>query len=362
MPVQRGLGRSTTSVPPPSSQQPQYSTAGMSASTQQLPRRSHAQVEESTSEEEGSSDDEREELLAPQDQQSRVNRPQSSLSSHHRYRTPMAGSLMMSGIQETHLPDTQPHPGFETPSAFAGPSSASLTSASPPHYAYGPQQYPNIQQTSQHMHTYSGSGPSSTPFGPRQHPFPSHLPQPRPASRPMLERAIENVQAHLAALSERIEVLESGGSHVWGTHPSSSNLARPAVSPTWPGGRRSPYDAPRDGSLVWDPEDMGLWTYLIRLLSRLQSVLRYMGSFLAHSGNRSPAVIVLRRLALDVSFVLFVMWVARIGWRRSGVRRREVLMALRGLGRALLGAGPVAAAAVGARRGGRKRLMVDRGV
>lgn len=298
-----------------------------------------------------------------QDQQSHANRPQSSLSSH-RYRTPMAGSLMMSALPEPHFPASQPHPGFETPSVFAGPSSASLTSASPPQYPYGPQQYPNISQTSremippQHMHPYPGSRPSSTPFGPRQHPFPSHIP-PRPASsRPVVERAIENVQAHLAALTERLEVLESRGSHVWGIQPSSSHVARPSVSPTWPGGRRSPYDAPRD-SLIWDLEDMGLWTYLIRVVSRFRSVLRYLGSFLAHSDNRNPAMIIIRRLFLDVSFVLFVLCVARLGWRRSGVRRREVLAALRSLGRALVGASP---AGMSGRRSGRERLMVNRGV
>lgn len=353
-PVQRGLGRSSAHIQPP---QPE---AAMSASAQQLAHRS-AHVEESTSEE-GSSDEEEALLPLPRDQQSHANRPQSSLSSH-RYRTPMASSLMMSAFPEPRIPSPQPHPGFEIPSAFAEPSSASLTSASPPQYPYVPRMYHNMPPTSREMmpseqtHPYPGSRSASTPFGTRQHPFPSHIP-PRPASsRPVIERAIENVQAHLAALTERLEVLESQGSHVWGTHPSSSNLARPSVSPTWPAGRRSPYDAPRD-ALVWNLDDMGLWTYLIRALSRFQSLLRYLGSFLAHSDRRSPAMIILRRLFLDVSFVLFVLWVARVGWRRSGVRRREVLVALTGLGRALIGA---SSAGIGG-RGGRGRQMVDRGI
>ena len=54
--------------------------------------------------------------------------------------------------------------------------------------------------------------------------------------------------------------------------------------------------------------------------------------------TRSPAKAIVRRLVLDVSFLLAVLAVIRALWKRSGVRRREVKAALVILWKALIGA------------------------
>ena len=59
--------------------------------------------------------------------------------------------------------------------------------------------------------------------------------------------------------------------------------------------------------------------------------------YLLASEGRSPALIVIRRLFLDLSFILAVLGLVRMGWRRSGVRRREIAVALRVLWRAVVG-------------------------
>ena len=58
---------------------------------------------------------------------------------------------------------------------------------------------------------------------------------------------------------------------------------------------------------------------------------------------------IIRRLVLDASFMIALYMAARAGWRASGMRRREVLKALRLVWLALLGGKP-------------KRVLVDRGV
>jgi len=153
-------------------------------------------------------------------------------------------------------------------------------------------------------------------------------------SRPTLEGAMENVQAHLAALTERIESLETR------VIARSFNGASPkgGASPRWLGGRGSPH-APADGPR-WDIEDLGLWSTLLVPLYRGVCYVRHWAVFFAQDENRSPAKIVVRRLCLDVSFLMAV--VATVGWfwRRSGVRRRAVRAALVVLWQALVGHKP----------------------
>lgn len=76
--------------------------------------------------------------------------------------------------------------------------------------------------------------------------------------------------------------------------------------------------------------------------------LRELAKFFARNENRSPSLIILRRLCLDVSFLLSVLGVLRMIWKKSGVRRREVYAALVVLWRAILGS--------------KQRTMVERGV
>lgn len=305
------------------------------------PRNSHSallQGPEINSEEEESEDDEARELPAvvqPEPAMSQLNRPPSSMSSH-RYRTPMAGSLAMSPPPGHGLPATQPLPNFETPSAFAEPSPVSSPS------------YPT-------MSSYVGQSPESsraglpTPThlypayplyrGPQQ-PLPQYGPV-RPASRPTLERAVENVQVHLAALTERMESLET-----------ITTLSRSHVSLTprhmgSPGrGRGSPHDR---RAAHWDLDDLGMWSIVLNPLSRGLDKLREFAIFFARNEDRSPTSIIIRRLCLDVSFLICVLGVVRALWRRSGVRRREVRAALVVLWRAILGTKP-------------ERILIDKGV
>ncbi|OSX59289.1 hypothetical protein POSPLADRAFT_1096533, partial [Postia placenta MAD-698-R-SB12] len=145
-------------------------------------------------------------------------------------------------------------------------------------------------------------------------------------SRPTLERVLENMQATLAALTERIETLEELA------HRSNPSLSAPGrVSPRWT--VSSSAARPR-----YDLDDMGMWSVVMRPMARVINLLRYVLSFLAHgSQSRSPAVVVVRRLFLDISFMLCMLAVTRIAWRRSGMRRREVMFALGGLWRAVAG-------------------------
>jgi len=290
--------------------------------------------------------------------QPHINRPQSSLSSH-RYRTPMAGSLAMSPPpphqQHPHgiVPAVQPLPGFETPSAFAE-TSTTPSSLYPVGSSY-------IGQFSE-----SSRGEIISPPNINVYPSPYHgqlQPQPRqqyntpppmrPGSRPTLERAVENVQAHLAALTERLESLEA----ITLNPNSRSHISPLSRTPSWGPGRGSPsggmYNGNNNDILEWDLDDLGMWSLVLNPLSRALRHLRTVAQFFASNEhqvhNRSPGMIVLRRLCLDMSFLVCVLAVVRAVWRRSGARRREVRMALGVLWRAILGRG-----------GG--RTMIERGV
>jgi len=84
-------------------------------------------------------------------------------------------------------------------------------------------------------------------------------------------------------------------------------------------------------------------------LSRGLDKMREFTTFFAPNENRSPSAIIVRRLCLDVSFLVCVLGLVRVIWKRSGVRRREVHAALVVLWRAILGSKP-------------DRVMVDRGI
>ncbi|KZS98096.1 ACBP-domain-containing protein [Sistotremastrum niveocremeum HHB9708] len=258
-------------------------------------------------------------------------RPLSSVSSQNRYRTPIGGSLATS--PPPHIPSIQPMPGFQTPSAFESsrqtPSisySAYPTSSS---YPLNPTlSHSSLGQIPPAVHPGYRSSPAV------RHPHPTsmaHAPPPHTQmSASPLERAVENIQDHLAAITERLERLERGS------------------SPTAMGR----YQAP-DGHIYWDPNQLGMWSLVFNPLSRILRGLQYLGDFLGRPNaavqSRSPTLVVLRRLILDTSFLLFVFGVLRFGWRRSGRRRKEVKAALRILWRAVVGSKE-------------PRVMVDRGV
>lgn len=152
----------------------------------------------------------------------------------------------------------------------------------------------------------------------------------RPASRPTLERAIESVQSHLAAVTERLDVLEASAKlTARSTTLSSSNVARNAS----PNSRHL-----HPGSqFEWDMDDLGLWSYVLSPLSTSFEKLKLFTLFFARNENRSPATIIIRRLFLDISFFLCAVGLIRVLWSSSGVRRKEVRAALVVLWRALMG-------------------------
>jgi len=108
----------------------------------------------------------------------------------------------------------------------------------------------------------------------------------------------------------------------------------------------------------FDWEHMGLWSTFLAPVARLTKFLLRIVSFLVARRQRSgpgaalsPGLVVLRRLLLDMSFVLCAVFVGRRLWSRSGIRRREVVHALAGVWSAIVGRGSTTA-----------RVLVDRGV
>lgn len=271
-------------------------------------------------------------------------RPQSAMSSR-RYRTPMADSLAMSP-QPAHsliamqgiVPVTQPMPGFETPSAFAEPSPISAPSSLYPTSSYVP-----LSQSSQ----LTSPPPDIFPTHPVYHGTPQPLPAVRqygpvrPVSQSTLERAVQHMQAQIAALNERLETLES-----LSRHPSRSHLSlSPRDTPTWGAG-----SSHRRDQLRYDLDDLGMWSLIVEPVSRGMDRLRELARFFAKDDTRSPSMIIVRRLVFDISFLMFVLGSIRLIWKKSGVRRREVYAALIVLWRAIMGIKPP------------PRRMVDRGV
>ena len=257
---------------------------------------------------------------------SQQQRPPSSISISSRYKTPQTGSFALTSPppRRTSVPPMQPLPTFEMPSAFADPQTT--TSAT----------------TSTHTSSTYAAPPSSRDLAPqiqsaepryRSHTIPSRhsfttAPHLRPPSRAVsasLEHAMENMQAHLAALTERIDTLESSlATHSHPQAQSSTSLSRTSS------GRGSPADSRSVPHVSeWDVDDMGLWAVVLKpLLQNLSSLQRLLVFFFRSGQDRSPLLIVIRRLCLDLSFVMVVLGLLRTVWIRTGTRRREVGAAL----------------------------------
>lgn len=236
---------------------------------------------------------------------------------------------------EHQIPQQQPLPGFETPSAFAEDTSIPSSLYPLSNSFAGPLSESSRAEMVSPTHLYMGH-PSYRPKIPHR---PSQYEPIRPVSTLALERAVENVQVHLAALSERLETLESRS--VLGSRLNVSLSSR--GSPQRIGGRGSPNTVPK-----WDIDDLGMWSFILNPLSHAMDTLQDLSIFFSRDENRSPSMIIIRRLCLDVSFLLCVISVVGTLWRKSGTRRREVRAALIVLWRAIVGSSP--------------RVMVDRGV
>ena len=145
-------------------------------------------------------------------------------------------------------------------------------------------------------------------------------------ARLALERAVENVQTHLAALTERIESLENMA------HRSTSSLASPSGmrSPRWFAGNRgvSPIGNSHDSFTF---EEMGMWSLVLNPLSVVIARMRRLTDFLLYNDSRSPTLVVVRRLMLDISFFLCLFTMFKYVWRRSGPRRQALLTILKNI-------------------------------
>lgn len=213
------------------------------------------------------------------------NRPPSSISSQ-RYRTPLAGSFVMSPSLRDYVPAQQPFAGFGTPPQFGEAPLLSYNTAG------------SISRNQQH-------GNDAT-----------------------LEGSVERLQIQLAAVTERLGTLESR-SLVSNFGPAPQGAGRS----TWLSGQGGAQpEAPQ-----WDIDDLGLWSLVLNPLSRGMLRLRELAIFLARNEHRSPSMTIVRRLCLDVSFIFSVVIILRGLWIRSGVRRREVKVALIILWRAIVG-------------------------
>ncbi|KAG6907842.1 hypothetical protein DXG01_007224 [Tephrocybe rancida] len=300
-----------------------------------MPRQSTSHGQETPSEEGG--DEPRDLPVVVEHEQSisrsQINRPTSSLSSH-KYRTPLTASVAMSPPPIHNVPSAQPRPDFVTPSAFADPSPAS--SPSLPMSSYVGLSEPSRMgaATPTRAHSYT---PHSQ-YRALQQPLPPYG-NIRPASDTTLELAVENVQVHLAALTERMDSLETS------LTLSRSNTSLAPRHLGSPRGRHSPNE---NRGPYWDFDDLGMWSIVLNPVARGLDTLRELATFFARNENRSPTSIIIRRLCLDVSFLVCVLATLKFVWKRSGVRRREVRFALRVLWRAILGANP-------------DRVMMDRG-
>lgn len=229
------------------------------------------------------------------------------------------GSLAISPPppRRTSVPPIQPLPNFETLSAFADPH----TAASPPYTASSSSRdlAPQIQSAEPPYKRLSIASRHNTTFG-------AHLRPPSRAVSVSLEHAMENMQAHLAALTERIDTLESS----FATHSNPQAQSSPPLHSRASSGRGSPADSgPVSQVFEWDIDDMGLWTLVLKpLLQNLSFLQRFLVFFLRSGQDRSPVMIVVRRLCLDVSFVMVVVGLLRTAWKKTGTRRREVGAAL----------------------------------
>ena len=252
-----------------------------------------------------------------------LGRPTSSVSSH-RYRTPIAGSHMTSPPPTQGIPEIQPRPSFETPSAFAPPE----TSRSPGGSYVGQYAEPLHSGLVTPLNVYP------TQYRGHSQSVPGNFAPGRPASRITLERAVEHLQAQVAALHERIETLEA-----------SRFLSKSLTQPSPRGG--SPNEG--RGQLQWDFNDLGLWSLILNPISNSVEKIGSFTHFLARDESRTPFAIIVRRLCLDFSFLLCAVLITKYLWKESGIRRKEVRTALKMLWRAILGPK-------------QRKIVVDKGV
>lgn len=232
------------------------------------------------------------------------------------------------------VPSQQPMPIYETQSAFDDAATLDdnfkVATTSYPVYLAHSSRNSDSGYVHGGQNSYMTSDPVYRRPGSAVHSAPTQG-QRRPGSRHTLERVVEDVQSHLTALSERLETLEISRPSV---RTRAANSPRDSNSPNRFGSSSSP------GGLIFDLDDMGLWSLVLQPLARLLGSVRGIAAFLAMNENRSPTFVVIRRLFLDLSFVLTVLAIAKVGWRRTGLRRKNIYIALGALWKAVIGGRP----------------------
>lgn len=268
-------------------------------------------------------------------------RPSSAISSQNRYRTPLAGSTINMPIPSHVLspvpagtPGMQPLPEHPTPSAFAPsspfapPSTTNMGSTSLVQQSSGSQRSPSPRHST-YGPPYRGTPSFQRGFAPGQQPQ-----QQVQGNRTSLERAVESMQASLAALHERLEGLET----TLGYGEGSAMISRTSL----PGNHRGRISSPNQRNNGtpwprWNPDNMGAWSLVLGPLARLESNFRSFAWFVAEADERSPILVMVRRLFLDLSFLIAVLVTFKSVWRRTRIRRGEVYFALREVWRAITG-------------------------
>jgi hypothetical protein len=233
-------------------------------------------------------------------------------------------------------PDIQPLPEHSTPSAFA-PSSPSQAAPSTTYPTSLVQQFSGSQRSPSPRHSAYGPPYRGTPSFQRGFPLGQQPPQPQQqvqGSRVSLERAVESMQASLAALHERLEGLETA----LGYGEGAAGISRTSL-PLHHRSRKSSPNQRNSGSPWprWNPDNMGAWSLVLRPLVRLENNFRSFAWFVAEADERSPILVMVRRLFLDLSFLIVVLIMFKSIWRRTRSRRSEVYFAMREVWRALTG-------------------------
>jgi hypothetical protein len=218
-----------------------------------------------------------------------------------------------------------------------------------------PPPFPHVQPQPTHVAASAFSGTpipeAGSAWGPSR-PLSSFSPRPLPpaiATRGSpVEDALQALQGHVAALQERIDVLE----HMLLSRAGPGRS--PSLSPSWIGGS-SALEAAGARRIPFDASDLGLWSLVAQPIVRLCKMLTYLLKLvfaprLAGGKPHSPAFLIVRRLALDASFVVLALFLTKKGLKASQTRRREAQTALAMLIRAVAG------------RKGAPRRMVHRGV
>lgn len=263
-----------------------------------------------------------------------------SLSSQHRYRTPVARSnAAFSPVRSPNtqgplpvvsgVPLTQPQPRYAAPSAFA-PLSQQVSALE-----FSPQPVPTLRPPYHPLMPPEAMAPYQ---GHRSASYAGSVHSPAHTTSMGLERAIVDIQASLAALRERMETMEQGGSFnsSYSSHRQSSPPRHSPLHPTLP--------------FNIDPRSFGAWSVVLTPLARSVTSTRRMIEVV----RRNPTFTIIRRLMLDISFLIALVALIRACWRRFGGRRHEALRVLGGLWIALVNGGQMPVK--------RERILVDRGI